>query len=140
MIGLAVGLVCSVGTARLMRSMLFGVQTWDAMTLGCVAGLLAFASLAAAFLPARRAASVDPVEALRAGISRLMRHVQHRTTGVHRIINQTAVVPMAPCSEQLNPVQSSTTAKIRDRRNSHQTLRSPMWGLSREFGMPRLPV
>jgi predicted permease len=65
-IGLAIGLVCSIGTARLMRSMLFGVQTWDAMTLGCVAGLLAFASLAAAFLPARRAASVDPVEALRA--------------------------------------------------------------------------
>jgi hypothetical protein len=80
-----------------------------------------------------------------------MRHVQHRTTGVHRIINQAAVVPMAPCSEQLDPVQGSTNAKIRDkirdtrqkirdRRNSHQTLRSPMWELSRQFGMPRLPV
>jgi macrolide transport system ATP-binding/permease protein len=64
--GLAIGLVCSVGTSRLIHSMLFGVQAWDAMTLGCVAGLLALASLAAAFLPARRAASVDPVEALRA--------------------------------------------------------------------------
>ena len=65
-IGLAIGILCSFGTSRLMRSLLFGVQTWDAMTLGCVAGLLAFASLAAAFFPARRAASVDPVEALRA--------------------------------------------------------------------------
>jgi predicted permease len=64
--GLAIGLLCSVGTSRLMRSMLFGVQAWDAMILGCVAGLLALASMAAAFFPARRAASVDPVEALRA--------------------------------------------------------------------------
>jgi macrolide transport system ATP-binding/permease protein len=66
MIGLAIGILCSFETSRLMRSLLFGVQTWDAMTLGCVAALLAFASLAAAFFPARRAASIDPVVALRA--------------------------------------------------------------------------
>ncbi|HEY1648018.1 MAG TPA: ABC transporter permease [Terracidiphilus sp.] len=64
--GLTIGLMCSLATSRLMRSMLFGVQAWDATILGCVAGLLAVVSLAAAFLPARRAASVDPVEALRA--------------------------------------------------------------------------
>jgi ABC-type lipoprotein release transport system permease subunit len=58
--------MCSLATSRLMRSMLFGVQAWDATILGCVAGLLAVVSLAAAFLPSRRAASVDPVEALRA--------------------------------------------------------------------------
>lgn len=64
--GLAIGLVCSVGASMLIRSMLFGVQAWDAITLGGVAILLGMASIAASFLPARRAASVDPVKALRA--------------------------------------------------------------------------
>jgi macrolide transport system ATP-binding/permease protein len=64
--GLAIGLACSVGTSLLIRKLLFGVQAWDAMTLGGVAVLLGLASTAASFLPARRAASVNPVEALRA--------------------------------------------------------------------------
>jgi macrolide transport system ATP-binding/permease protein len=64
--GLAIGLVCSVGSAQLIRSQLFGVQAWDAWTLSCVAVLLGLASMAASFVPARRAASVNPVEALRA--------------------------------------------------------------------------
>jgi predicted permease len=64
--GLAIGLVCAVGASLGMRSLLFGVQAWDAMTLGGVAVLLGLASLAASFLPAHRAASVNPVEALRA--------------------------------------------------------------------------
>jgi macrolide transport system ATP-binding/permease protein len=63
--GLAIGLVCSVGSSMLIRNLLFGVQAWDAVTLGCVAVLLGLASMAASFLPARRAASVNPVEALR---------------------------------------------------------------------------
>jgi predicted permease len=64
--GLAIGLVCSVGSSLLIRSLLFGVQAWDAVTLSLVALLLALASMAASFLPARRAASINPVEALRA--------------------------------------------------------------------------
>jgi macrolide transport system ATP-binding/permease protein len=64
--GLAIGLVCSVGSSLLIRSQLFGVQAWDAWTLSCVAVLLGLASMAASFVPARRAASVNPVEALRA--------------------------------------------------------------------------
>jgi macrolide transport system ATP-binding/permease protein len=64
--GLAIGLACSVGSSLLIRSLLFGVEAWDAVTLSLVALLLALASMAASFLPARRAASVDPVEALRA--------------------------------------------------------------------------
>jgi macrolide transport system ATP-binding/permease protein len=64
--GLAIGLVCSVGTSMLIRKLLFGVQAWDGMTLGGVAVLLGLASGVASFLPARRAASVNPVEALRA--------------------------------------------------------------------------
>ena len=49
----------------LMRSLLFGVETWDAATLICVAMLLGLASMVASFLPARRAARVDPMVALR---------------------------------------------------------------------------
>jgi ABC-type antimicrobial peptide transport system permease subunit len=64
--GIAIGLVCSVGASQLMRSLLFGVETWDPLTLCCVSLLVAVASVVATFLPARRAASVNPVEALRA--------------------------------------------------------------------------
>lgn len=64
--GLSTGLLCSLGTSMLMRNLLFGVQAWDAVTLLVVSVLLGLASLAASFLPARRAASVNPVEALRA--------------------------------------------------------------------------
>jgi predicted permease len=63
--GLAIGLVCSVGASMFIRKLLFGVQAWDAVTLACVAVSLALASMAASFLPAHRAASVNPVEALR---------------------------------------------------------------------------
>jgi len=63
--GLAIGLICSIGASLPIRSLLFGVQPWDAVTLICVATLLAVASIAATFIPARRAASVDPMQALR---------------------------------------------------------------------------
>jgi ABC-type lipoprotein release transport system permease subunit len=45
--------------------MLYGTQTWDVPTLAGVAVVLTVAALVASFIPARRAASVDPVEALR---------------------------------------------------------------------------
>ena len=64
--GLVIGLVCSVGASLLIRNLLFGVKAWDAVTLACVALLLGLASMAASFLPARRAASVNPTDALRA--------------------------------------------------------------------------
>lgn len=63
--GLAAGLFCSIGAASLIRSMLFRVRAWDGMTLAAVAFVLGAAAILASFLPARRAASVDPVEALR---------------------------------------------------------------------------
>jgi len=65
-LGIVVGLVCSLAVTWLVRSVLFGVQTWDFGTLGGVALLLAAAALLASYIPARRAASVNPVEALRA--------------------------------------------------------------------------
>ena len=64
--GIVVGLLCAVGAATFMRSLLFGVRAWDAPTLLVVAGVLGASALAASYLPARRAASVSPVEALRA--------------------------------------------------------------------------
>jgi macrolide transport system ATP-binding/permease protein len=65
-VGVAIGLAASLGTAVLMRKLLFGVQAWDASTLAAVALVLAVCSLLAAWMPARRAASVSPAVALRA--------------------------------------------------------------------------
>ena len=65
-IGVGVGLVCAVGASLLMRKVLFGVAAWDIPTLALVAAVLGVASLMASFLPARRAASVNPCDALRA--------------------------------------------------------------------------
>ncbi len=65
-VGIAVGLGCSVPAAALLRGLLFGVQSWDVPTLMGVAVALGICALLASYLPARRAASVDPVEALRA--------------------------------------------------------------------------
>jgi ABC-type antimicrobial peptide transport system permease subunit len=64
--GVVVGLASSVGAAMLMRKLLFGVQAWDAGTLIGVAVVLGISALLASFLPAHRAASVNPTEALRA--------------------------------------------------------------------------
>jgi ABC-type antimicrobial peptide transport system permease subunit len=62
--GLALGLIGSLGASRLLRTLLFGVNAWDPATLSGVSVLLAIVSLTAVFLPARRAASVDPAEVL----------------------------------------------------------------------------
>jgi predicted permease len=64
--GLALGLAGSVGVAMLMGKLLFGVQAWDAGTLVSVAMVLGAAAMMASYIPARRAASVNPTEALRA--------------------------------------------------------------------------
>jgi macrolide transport system ATP-binding/permease protein len=64
-VGIAMGLAGSVAAATLMRGLLFGVGSWDVAPLGSVAAILGGAALLASFIPARRAASVNPVEALR---------------------------------------------------------------------------
>lgn len=64
--GIAAGLACSLVAATMMRGLLFGVSAWDGSTLIVVAVVLGGAALAASAIPARRAASVDPMEALRA--------------------------------------------------------------------------
>jgi predicted permease len=64
-LGIALGLGCSVGAGVLMKSVLFGVRSWDLSTLVGVAALLGAFALLASFITARRAARVNTVEALR---------------------------------------------------------------------------
>jgi macrolide transport system ATP-binding/permease protein len=64
--GIVAGLMCSIAVATLMRKVLFGIHTWDVSTLAAVALVLGTSALLASYFPARRAASVNPVEALRA--------------------------------------------------------------------------
>ena len=64
--GIIIGLACSVAAAVLMRKLLFGTPPWDIPTLVAVAGILGVSALLASYLPARRAASLDPIQALRA--------------------------------------------------------------------------
>ena len=63
--GIVIGLAGAIGAARLMSGLLFGVSPWDLETLGVVAGVLGGCAILASFIPARRAAGVNPVEALR---------------------------------------------------------------------------
>ena len=63
--GIVIGTGCAILAATLMRKLLFGTPPWDITTLVCVAGVLGASALLASFLPARRAASVDPISALR---------------------------------------------------------------------------
>ncbi len=65
-LGVVAGLGCAIGAAAFMGKLLFGVRSWDIPTLASVAMLLGISALVASFVPARRAASVNPVEALRA--------------------------------------------------------------------------
>lgn len=64
-VGVAVGLVAAAALTRLMSTLLFGVSPVDPITFGVVSGVLAIVALTASYLPARRAAGVDPIESLR---------------------------------------------------------------------------
>jgi len=65
-IGVAIGLVAAAGLMRLMKSLLFGISPFDPLTYAAVPIVLVAAAVLASYLPARRAAAVDPVEALKA--------------------------------------------------------------------------
>ena len=64
-VGVAIGLAGAYGTTRFLSGMLFGVDPLDPATFGMVVGLILAVAALAAYLPARRAAHVDPVTALR---------------------------------------------------------------------------
>jgi predicted permease len=65
-IGVVLGLAASAAATRVLTSYLVGVQPTDPLTLATVVAVLAAAALLASFLPARRAAGVDPTQALQA--------------------------------------------------------------------------
>jgi putative ABC transport system permease protein len=64
-VGIAIGLAGALGVTRFLRTMLFGISPFDLLSFGGVAALLTAIALVASYVPARRAAKVDPVEALR---------------------------------------------------------------------------
>jgi macrolide transport system ATP-binding/permease protein len=64
-VGILAGVVLALATSTLMQTLLFGVRPWNVSALASVAAVLAIAALLASYLPARRAAKVDPMVALR---------------------------------------------------------------------------
>ncbi len=64
-VGLVVGLILAFATGRLVKSFLYQVKPTDVSTYLCVAAVLALVGLIAAFIPARKAASIQPMQALR---------------------------------------------------------------------------
>jgi macrolide transport system ATP-binding/permease protein len=65
-LGLLVGLPAAVAAASLVRAQLWGVKAWDPAVVGAAAAVLTVAAALAGWLPAQRAASIDPVRAMRA--------------------------------------------------------------------------
>ncbi len=66
LVGVAAGALGAFALTKALKSLLFGVTPTDPATFGMVAAVLAVAALAACYIPARRAAHVDPLQALRA--------------------------------------------------------------------------
>jgi ABC-type antimicrobial peptide transport system permease subunit len=64
-VGLVIGTGLAIAAARTTSSMLFGLKPTDPVTIGLSIGLLAVVAMAASFLPAMRAARLEPMLALR---------------------------------------------------------------------------
>jgi ABC-type antimicrobial peptide transport system permease subunit len=63
--GLVVGVAASFALARMLTAFLYNTASSDAFTFAGVSGIMVFVALLAGYIPARRAASVDPLTALR---------------------------------------------------------------------------
>lgn len=66
LIGIAAGAVAALGSATLLRTLVFGVSAWDPLTLAVVSAALTLSALLASLLPAYRASRLDPLTVLRA--------------------------------------------------------------------------
>ena len=66
-LGIGLGLLAGSALTRVLASLLFGVSPFDPLTFAAVALVLVGVALLASWLPARRASTVDPIDALRAG-------------------------------------------------------------------------
>jgi len=64
-VGCVVGLLVAAAASQIMQSLLFGVSPFDPLVLTLAAVFVLILALAASFLPAHRAASIDPIKALR---------------------------------------------------------------------------
>jgi ABC-type antimicrobial peptide transport system permease subunit len=64
-IGLGIGIPAAIGSGYLMANQLFGVKPWNPLLLAGATVLLGLAALLAAVIPAQRAASTNPIQALR---------------------------------------------------------------------------
>jgi ABC-type antimicrobial peptide transport system permease subunit len=65
LVGLALGIPLAIGAGRLISAQLYGVSSWDPVALAVAAATLALSAFFAAVIPARRAASISPMQALR---------------------------------------------------------------------------
>src|SRR5207253_1451964 len=63
--GVAIGIAAAAGLTQFMKSLLFGISPLDPFTYIAIPSVLVISAMFASYLPARRAAAVDPVEALR---------------------------------------------------------------------------
>jgi ABC-type antimicrobial peptide transport system permease subunit len=64
-IGLVLGVPLAIGAGRLIAAQLYGVSFWDPMALAVAAGALGVCAFVASVVPARRAAAISPIDALR---------------------------------------------------------------------------
>jgi ABC-type antimicrobial peptide transport system permease subunit len=64
-VGVALGLAGALAVTRVLRALLFGVSPTDPLTFAAVTAVLVVCAVAASYVPARRATSVDPATALR---------------------------------------------------------------------------
>jgi ABC-type antimicrobial peptide transport system permease subunit len=64
--GMAIGVIATVASGSVLQSMLYGTGARNPVVLAAVCGVVAIAGMVAAYLPAMRAAGIDPMRALRA--------------------------------------------------------------------------